>query len=137
MQLLGQDEALKSCLFENFAERGQEMASFLNRGAPMKSSLITALSLALLTGAVCAQEAAEPEAAPAAAATQTVAAPAPDCAAKATEKKLAGAALDSFMKKCEQDTAKSSCDTSAAEKKLKGAAKNSFVKKCVKDATAH
>ena len=29
-----------------------------------------------------------------------------------------------------------SCETQAAEKKLSGAAKNSFVKKCVKDATA-
>jgi hypothetical protein len=37
------------------------------------------------------------------------------------------------MKKCETD-AKTSCDAKAAEKKLAGAAKNSFVKKCVGDA---
>ena len=56
----------------------------------------------------------------------------PSCKAQATEKKLAGAAMNSFMKKCETD-AKKSCDTSAAEKKLAGAAKTSFTKKCVTD----
>ncbi|MFZ4758708.1 MAG: hypothetical protein ACOYLX_11150 [Burkholderiaceae bacterium] len=55
------------------------------------------------------------------------------CTVQAGDKKLAGAAKNSFMKKCETD-AKSSCDTAAAEKKLAGAAKNSFVKKCVNDA---
>jgi hypothetical protein len=57
----------------------------------------------------------------------------PTCKAQATEKKLAGAAMNSFMKKCESD-AKKSCDSSAAEKKLAGAAKTSFTKKCVTDA---
>lgn len=56
------------------------------------------------------------------------------CKAQATDKKLAGAALTSFMKKCETD-ATTACDTQAADKKLSGAAKNSFTKKCVKDAT--
>ena len=60
------------------------------------------------------------------------------CEAKATEKKLAGAAKTSFMKKCEAgagaDTAKAACETQAADKKLAGAAKNSFVKKCTADA---
>ncbi|PSC03516.1 hypothetical protein SLNSH_18570 [Alsobacter soli] len=55
------------------------------------------------------------------------------CKAQATEKKLAGAALNSFMKKCQTDAAKT-CDTSASEKKLSGAAKTSFTKKCVTDA---
>jgi hypothetical protein len=55
-----------------------------------------------------------------------------DCKAQATEKKLAGAALTSFMKKCESD-AKSACNQSATEKKLAGAAKSSFTAKCVKD----
>jgi hypothetical protein len=58
---------------------------------------------------------------------------APSCKAQATEKKLAGAALNSFMKKCESDAQKA-CDTSAAGKKLAGAAKASFTKKCVTDA---
>jgi hypothetical protein len=58
---------------------------------------------------------------------------APTCKAQATEKRLAGAALNSFMKKCESDAQKS-CDTSAAGKKLAGAAKASFTKKCVTDA---
>ena len=58
---------------------------------------------------------------------------APTCKAQATEKKLAGAALNSFMKKCESDAQKA-CDTSAAGKKLAGAAKASFTKKCVTDA---
>lgn len=55
------------------------------------------------------------------------------CAVTAGEKKLAGAAKNSFMKKCETD-AKTTCDAQAAEKKLAGAAKNSFTKKCVADA---
>ena len=57
----------------------------------------------------------------------------PSCNAQATEKKLAGAALASFMKKCETD-AKGACTKSSAEKKLAGAAKTSFEKKCVEDA---
>jgi hypothetical protein len=56
------------------------------------------------------------------------------CKAKATDKKLAGAALNSFMTKCESD-AKTACDTQASDKKLSGAAKDSFTKKCLKDAT--
>jgi hypothetical protein len=55
------------------------------------------------------------------------------CHAQASAKKLAGAALNSFMKKCQTDAQKA-CDTSAAQKKLAGAAKNSFTKKCVNDA---
>ena len=63
------------------------------------------------------------------------------CEAKAGDKKLAGAAKNSFMKKCEREAggggaAQNACDAKAAEKKLAGAAKNSFVKKCVKDAAA-
>jgi len=58
----------------------------------------------------------------------------PTCHDRATEKKLAGAALTSFMKKCESDAA-AACDTKAADKKLSGAAKTSFTNKCVKDAT--
>ena len=57
----------------------------------------------------------------------------PTCKTQATDKKLAGAALTSFMKKCETD-AGAVCDTSAADKKLAGAAKTSFTKKCVTDA---
>lgn len=55
------------------------------------------------------------------------------CSATVAEKKLAGAAKTSFMKKCEKD-ATASCDMAAADKKLAGAAKSSFTKKCVKDA---
>lgn len=57
----------------------------------------------------------------------------PTCQAAAAEKKLAGAAKASFVKKCEKDAA-ATCDKQAAEKKLAGAAKASFTKKCVKDA---
>lgn len=61
------------------------------------------------------------------------------CDAKAAEKKLAGAAKSSFLKKCAADTvavpaaAVNSCDAQAAEKKLAGAAKSSFMKKCEAD----
>ena len=54
------------------------------------------------------------------------------CKSQATEKKLAGAALKSFMTKCEKDS-KAACDSQASEKKLSGAARNSFTKKCVTD----
>ena len=67
-----------------------------------------------------------------------------DCEKQAAEKKLAGAAKNSFVKKCSADgatataTAKSpaaeACEKQAAEKKLAGAAKNSFVKKCSAEA---
>lgn len=55
------------------------------------------------------------------------------CTIQAGDKKLAGAAKNSFMKKCETDAA-SRCEAAAAEKKLAGAAKTSFTKKCVADA---
>ena len=54
------------------------------------------------------------------------------CMAAAKEKKLSGAARNSFVKKCETD-AKAKCEAAAVEKKLAGAAKNSNVKKCVKE----
>jgi len=55
-----------------------------------------------------------------------------NCKATAAEKKLAGAALSNFIKKCQSD-ARSACEESAAEKKLSGAAKSSFTGKCVRD----
>ena len=61
------------------------------------------------------------------------------CSAQAVEKKLSGAAKNSFVKKCRKDaaaSAKAACKAQAADKKLAGAAKRSFVKKCTKDATA-
>jgi len=63
----------------------------------------------------------------------------PSCEAQAAEKKLAGAAKTSFVKKCDKDAteaATTACTTQATEKKLAGAAKSSFMKKCVKDTTA-
>lgn len=71
------------------------------------------------------------------------------CEAQAAEKKLAGAAKNSFVKKCVTDAggtpaaapAKAKapdpaevCEKSAADKKLAGAAKNAHIKKCVEDA---
>jgi len=50
------------------------------------------------------------------------------CMAAATEKKLAGAAKNSFLKMCEKD-ATARCDLGAQEKKLASAAKKSFIKK--------
>jgi hypothetical protein len=55
------------------------------------------------------------------------------CKATAAEKKLAGAALNSFMKKCEKD-AVAACTKAATDKKLAGAATASNVKKCTHDA---
>jgi hypothetical protein len=55
------------------------------------------------------------------------------CDARAKEKKLAGAALTSFLTKCEKD-AKATCEATAKAKNLHGAAETSFTTKCVKDA---
>ncbi|MDR3408292.1 MAG: PsiF family protein [Methylovirgula sp.] len=79
----------------------------------MTKILSFALMLSLIAGAASAQMA--------------------TCHSRAAEKNLHGAALTSFMKKCEKD-AHASCDLSAADKKLHGAAKTSFTKKCVNDA---
>jgi psiF repeat-containing protein len=57
----------------------------------------------------------------------------PSCKAQAAGKNLAGAALNSFMKKCQSDAQKT-CAADASAKKLSGAAKNSHMKKCVDDA---
>ena len=61
------------------------------------------------------------------------------CEAQAAEKKLSGAAKNSFVKKRAKDAAvaaKVACEAQAGEKKLAGAAKNSFVNRCEKDAAA-
>jgi hypothetical protein len=58
------------------------------------------------------------------------------CQGQATSKKLAGAALTSFMTKCEKNAA-ASCQKASAKKKLAGAAKTSFETKCVKDAVGN
>lgn len=63
----------------------------------------------------------------------------PACETQANEKKLAGAARNSFVTKCEKDakaTVTQSCEAQATDKKLAGAARTSFTKKCVTDATA-
>ena len=51
----------------------------------------------------------------------------------AADKKLAGAALKSFMTKCERD-ATTTCESDSKQKNLAGAAKASHMKKCVADA---
>ena len=63
------------------------------------------------------------------------------CKSDAAEKKLAGAALKSFMTKCEKDAkaacvkdAQAACEKDSTDKKLRGAAKASHMKKCVADA---
>jgi len=58
------------------------------------------------------------------------------CKSDAAAKKLAGAALNSFMTKCEKD-ANAACDKDSADKKLAGAAKTSHMKKCVTDAVGN
>ena len=54
------------------------------------------------------------------------------CKKDASDKRLAGAALTSFMTKCEHD-AKAKCEADSKTKKLFGAAHDSHVKKCVSD----
>jgi len=64
----------------------------------------------------------------------------PACEKSADEKKLAGAARTSHIKKCEADAAgggaSAACEKSAADKKLAGAAKTSHLKKCMADEKA-
>jgi hypothetical protein len=55
------------------------------------------------------------------------------CKSDAADKKLAGAALKSFMTKCEKD-AKAKCAAESKEQKLSGAAATSHTKKCTMDA---
>ena len=60
------------------------------------------------------------------------------CEKSADDKKLAGAARNSHIKKCEADgggAAKGNpaCEKSADDKKLAGAARNSHIKKCNAD----
>jgi len=90
----------------------------------MKPTLLAIVLCFVAAGAV----AQTPSATPQAPAAQTS-----TCKSQAADKKLAGAALNSFMKKCQTDAA-ASCNTAAADKKLAGAAKASFTKKCVSDA---
>lgn len=61
-------------------------------------------------------------------AAPTLAAPS-DCLEAAKEKRLAGAAQGSFVRKCVRER----CETAAAEKKLAGAARTSFSTKCLAD----
>jgi hypothetical protein len=55
------------------------------------------------------------------------------CKSDAADKKLAGAALKSFMTKCERD-ATTTCEADSKSQNLAGAAKASHMKKCVSDA---
>lgn len=58
------------------------------------------------------------------------------CKSDLADKKLAGAALTSHMKKCEAD-AKAACEKDSADKKLAGAALTAHMKKCVADAVGN
>jgi hypothetical protein len=59
-----------------------------------------------------------------------------NCKSDAADKKLAGAALTSFMKKCQGD-ASTKCEADSKSMKLAGAAKTSHMKKCVADAVGN
>jgi hypothetical protein len=54
------------------------------------------------------------------------------CEMKATDKKLNGAAKNSFVKKCEKD-ARAVCENDDISKRTNGAAKEAHIKKCLKD----
>jgi hypothetical protein len=108
-----QQERMKACNQDATGKKGDERKAFMSNCLKGKS------------------EAAAPAAA----------APA-GCEGMAAEKKLAGAAKSSFMKKCSADAgaapaaapAADACAKQAEEKKLAGAAKSSFMKKCEADA---
>jgi hypothetical protein len=96
--------------FVGSGERGDGMA--INFGRATREALLAAAVLLAIVG--------EADAA--------------SCMDQAAGKKLAGAALKSFLTKCQKD-AQASCDAAAHDKKLTGAARTSFTKKCVIDAT--
>ena len=58
------------------------------------------------------------------------------CKWYAEEKKLAGDALNSFMRGCENNSQKF-CDTAAMERKLAGKAKLAFIKACTTTAVGN
>ncbi len=73
-------------------------------------------------------------------ALQAVQAAPESCQDQAAAKHLAGAAKNSFVKKCErmsrEAAATEQCSSQADAKKLHGAARTSFVKKCVRTSAA-
>ncbi len=91
---------------------------------------ITVAALMLLSTSTAFAQATQPNAKSAAPAAPVT------CKAQAAGKKLAGAALTAFMKKCEKD-ATASCASTASKQKLAGAAKASFSKKCVTEAVGN
>jgi hypothetical protein len=54
----------------------------------------------------------------------------PTCRLQSIEKKLAGPALTSFIKKCEQEML-AVCEKTAEDRKLEGPARASYMRKCV------
>ena len=81
----------------------------------MKQIVLAAMITALAIGPAMAQE---------------------TCSSKAVDKngkQLAGAALNSFLKKCKREACLPKA-VSAEGKKLSGSARNSFMRKCVRDA---
>jgi hypothetical protein len=54
------------------------------------------------------------------------------CEMKAAEKKIFGAAKNSFVKKCEKD-ARAICEKDDVSKRTSGAAKEAHIKKCIND----
>ena len=58
------------------------------------------------------------------------------CKATSIEKKLSGAAKNSFMKKCEKD-AQVMCASDEISQRTRGAAKKAHIIRCVKDAVGY
>lgn len=72
-------------------------------------------------------------------ALQAVQAADQSCQAQAAARHLAGAAKNSFVRKCERggrEAATQQCNVQADNKRLHGAARTSFVKKCVRTTAA-
>ena len=95
------------------------------------ATLLTAAVLSFGTSAVMAQASGPAAGKPAAGS--------PACEKQADDKKLHGAARNSFVKKCSAGgggDANSACEAKAVDKNgkpLAGAAKSSFMKKCVSE----
>jgi hypothetical protein len=100
----------------------------------MNKLIVVFAGVLFSAGVACAQT-------PASASAASTKASCADKAVDKNNKPLAGAAKDSFMKKCEKDSmamnAAAACEAKAVDKNgkpLAGAAKTSFMKKCEADA---
>ena len=99
----------------------------------MKRTILTLVAMAWLVAVGASAQSVEAPVAVSGPASAPAKSP---CDALAADKKLTGAARDSFLKKCNDDASseiRAACDAKAADQKLNGEAKRDYVKRCMGD----